>query len=61
MTQKFCTVFWYGSTRTICSTHRTMKAAIKAALACEKRGGAKHTIWIVREQSIEEHRRMRKP
>jgi hypothetical protein len=31
--------------RGVCSSHKTLSAAKKAAAACEKTGGAKHTIY----------------
>jgi hypothetical protein len=47
------TVFAYGSSTSVCSRHSSKAAAIKAALACEKRGGAfEHRLWFVRESQI---------
>jgi hypothetical protein len=38
------TLFWYGSVETICSKHRSAAGALRAAAACERRGGADHRI-----------------
>ena len=34
----------YGDVMALCSSHRTLAAAKRAAKACERRGGAKHEI-----------------
>lgn len=47
--QQYWSVFWYGSSRTICSVHHTLQAAQRAARKCEAAGGAKHTILLVKE------------
>jgi len=48
VTTFYMTTFMYGSTRTICSKHKTFYAAKRAARKCEKRGGAFHDeIWEV--------------
>jgi len=31
----------------ICGQHRTLRAALAAALRCEQAGGAPHTFWLV--------------
>ena len=31
----------------VCSEHRTVNAANRAAAKCEKDGGLKHTVWRV--------------
>jgi hypothetical protein len=49
MTTEFWTLFYYGSVETICSKHRSAAAALCAAAACEKRGGADHRIVEVTE------------
>jgi hypothetical protein len=33
----------------MCSKHKTLSAAIKAAKNCERIGGTKHQIWEVKE------------
>lgn len=43
----YLSMIYYGSTRTICSEHRTLEAAKRAAKACERRGGVKHFFWKV--------------
>lgn len=48
MTRHYWAMFWYGSTKSICSEHRTLSAAKKAAKKCETRGGAKHWFLEVR-------------
>jgi hypothetical protein len=45
----YLSMFWYGSTRTICSEHKTLKGAKKSAKKCEARGGLKHFFWKVRK------------
>lgn len=53
---KYATVFWYGSSETICSWHKTLAGAEKAAKACEKLGGIfHHEIWEVKR-----HKRARR-
>lgn len=47
--QEYWTVFYYGSSLTLCSRHRTPEAADKAATQCEKRGGAPHKLLYVEE------------
>lgn len=48
------TRFRYGDAIALCSTHKSLAAAKRAARACEKRGGAKHeivkvlAIWPIR-------------
>jgi len=37
----------WGGTDTICSVHKTAQAALRAAKACERRGGAYHDIFKV--------------
>lgn len=44
----YATVFNYGSSKTICSRHKTYHAAEKEAIRCEKQGGAHHEIWEIR-------------
>lgn len=45
---EYWSVFRYGGCLTQCSTHRTEKAARRAAIECEKRPGvAKHIILRV--------------
>lgn len=41
---EFWTMFYYGSSLTICSKHKNYYSAEKAAIKCEKKGGAKHII-----------------
>jgi hypothetical protein len=41
---EFWSVFYYGSTQSVCSRHKTQQAAFEAAAKCERRGGAKHRI-----------------
>jgi hypothetical protein len=40
---QYMTVFSFY--RGPCSTHKTLAAAKKAAAACERGDGAKHSIW----------------
>ena len=44
-------MFAYGTVgaNTICSKHGTLLAAVRAARACERRGGALHKILKVQE------------
>ena len=42
LTPRYWSMFWYGSSREICSEHATLGAAKKAAAACERSGGLKH-------------------
>ena len=44
---EFWTVFNYGGNDTVCSKHKSLRAAKRAAKACEKRGGAKHRFLKV--------------
>lgn len=45
----YWTVFNYGGSLQVCSKHSSLRAATKAAKACEKRGGAYHRIIQVQE------------
>jgi hypothetical protein len=47
LTAEYWTVFWYGSTITQCSVHKTELAAHRAARKCERAGGAPHDILKV--------------
>ena len=42
-------LFYYGSSLTICSEHRTAAAAEREARRCERRGGARHLIVYVEQ------------
>jgi hypothetical protein len=42
--KQFWSLFYYGSCETICSKHRTFRAAFCEALRCETAGGANHRI-----------------
>ena len=42
--KEYWALFVYGVNDTICSKHKTYRAAVKAATACEKRCGANHRI-----------------
>lgn len=44
----YWTLFRYGGNLTICSKHRTRKAAEREAGRCEASGGARHEIAEVR-------------
>lgn len=47
---EYWTMYSYGSPwSTICSKHRTMAAAVRAARRCESNGGAKHKILFVKD------------
>lgn len=41
-------MFWYGTNETICTKHKTLKAAKQHAKSCEAIGGAKHHFIEVR-------------
>lgn len=41
---EYLTIFNYGGSLMICSRHRSLAAAKRAACACEDRGGNKHEI-----------------
>jgi hypothetical protein len=47
--REFWTLFRYGGPEVICSKHRSIAAALRAAAACERRGGADHRILEVVE------------
>ena len=47
--REFWTMFRYGGPEVICSKHWTIAAALRAAAACEKRGGNDHRILEVAE------------
>lgn len=47
--KEFRCMFKYGQSEMLCSRHRTLKAAKRAAVLCEKRGGAKHWFLEVRK------------
>ena len=49
MKPQFWTLFYYGSTETICSKHSSAAAALRAATSCEKNGGNDHRILEVHE------------
>jgi hypothetical protein len=49
MKTEFWTMYYYGSSEVICSQHKSFDAALRAAIACENRGGADHRILMVRE------------
>ncbi len=46
---EYWTVFPYGTPFTLCSRHRSLQAAEKAARKCEKAGGNHHRIMHVSE------------
>ena len=50
MAVEYWSLFMYGGNPTICDKSRTLRAAIKKSLACEKVGGGKH--WIVKVDRI---------
>ena len=56
---EYWTMFNYGDSQTICSTHRTLLAAKRAAKTCENRGGAKH--WIIEVRGVEEDVKTQNP
>ena len=43
----YATVFNYGVSKSICSTHTTKKGAVAAAKFCESKGGASHDLWEI--------------
>jgi len=47
--QRFWTIFFYGDAVMLCSKHDSIPAAVKAAKACQKKGGAPHRILAVRD------------
>lgn len=47
--KEYWTVFYYGSSLTLCSRHRTPEAADRAATKCERRGGSLHKLLYVEE------------
>jgi membrane-bound inhibitor of C-type lysozyme len=42
---KYITTYGEGEYMRVCSQHRTLKAAHKAAKSCARYGGGKHTVW----------------
>lgn len=52
MKKIYVTMFKYGDCDTICSKHKTYKAAKVAALKCECLGGNKHRIWEIKIHKI---------
>lgn len=46
---EYWTVFPYGGNLTLCSRHRSLPAAERAARKCEKAGGFRHRILHVSE------------
>lgn len=51
MSVQYWTLFYYGGSEVTCSKHRTFEAALRAAVTCERKGGADHRIVEVREVS----------
>lgn len=51
----YLTVFsWDGYSAQVCSSHKSLLLAEKAAKKCEKGGGARHDIWEVVEHKRED-------
>lgn len=46
---EYWAMHWFG-TYQVCSSHKTLKAAIEAAQECEARGGSPHDIWKCEKQ-----------
>lgn len=58
-TVKYFSMHWYG-TYQVCTSHDSYERAVKAAQACEARGGSKHDIWKCEKQPRPRVRRRRR-